>query len=211
MTNNNERPLMSRKKQGFVQAVIILVVVAIGVAYFLGTRKNNSRSTVPSIVPVGTPVATQSSNPAINPDQEAINNLVKNFYSALELQDGKLLFSFLTPPLTPQEKEGFNWLTGADLGTDSFYRVFLRVKISSPRIDDIQKVNDTTFVVRITDQIQGYSNAQNAGWSSPQPRYNVLLTVIKSGDTWLVDKFTDTLNTASTGNAGTPKYNGFGQ
>lgn len=194
---------MNKQKHGLVPVIIILVIVAaIGAAYFLGTQKNNLGSTVP----LGSPVATQSSSQTINSDQDAVNNLVKNFYSALGSQDGKLLFSFLTPPSTSEEKTSYSWLTGTDLGADPFYRVFIRTKILNPKIDVTEKANDTTYIVKVTDQIQGLSNAgQYAGWGSPQPRY-VGLIVIKSGDKWLVDKFTDL-----SAKTGTDKYSGFAQ
>lgn len=131
---------------------------------------------------------------------------MKTFYSALELQDGKLVFSYFTPPTTPEEKNGFNWLTGADLAEKPFYRAFLRIKISYPVVNDIQKVNDTTFIIAITDQLQTYSNAgEQVGWGSVQKR-DVKLMVIKVGNDWLVDRFTH----PST-NPGTEKYSGFDQ
>lgn len=147
----------------------------------------------------------------INPDQDAVNNVVKNFYNALESQDGKVLFSYFTQPATSQEKESFNWLTGADIAGTPIYRAFFRQKISDPKIVDTQKINDTTFLVKISDQLVGIPSAGGeTKLYTPQPR-NVLITMIKSGNTWLVDKYTDPSNTSNSGNAGAPKYNGFGQ
>ena len=185
---------MNNKTRTSPTVILLLILFsAVMLAYFLGIRKGD----------LG---LSNISNQAPVVDQDPFKNLVNNFYSALESQKGELLFSYLTPPLTAQEKVGFNWLTGADLGQDAFYRVFLRARISNPRIDDTQKINDNTVVVRVTDQTSGYSNARNIGWSSPKPRYDMLLTIIKSEDKWMVDKFTDT-----SAKTGTEKYSGFGQ
>lgn len=147
-----------------------------------------------------------------NVDNNAVSTLVKNFYKALESQDGKLLFSYFTPPSTDQEKKDLSWLTGTDRGGGYGYRVFIRSKILNPKISDTREINATTAVVTVTDQVQGLSNAGlDAGWSSPKTRLNVFVTVVKSGDTWFVDKFMDPTNTLNTGNAGSSKYNGFGQ
>ncbi len=145
-----------------------------------------------------------------NSDPILVNNLVNNFYTALESRDGKLLFSYFTPPTTPEEIKSLTWLTGADLAGDPLYRAFFRQKISSPKINEIIKVNDTTFSIKVSDQILFLPSAgsENTVYT-PQPR-KVIFTVIKSGDKWLVDKFTDPTNTKA-GNAGSPKYNGFWQ
>lgn len=185
---------MNNKTQtGSTIIMLLILFPAIMLAYFLGMRKGD----------LG---LSKVSSQTTVVDQDPVKNLVNNFYTALESQNGELLFSYLTPPSTSQEKVGLNWLTGTDLGQDAFYRVFLRARISNPRIDDSQKVNDDTVVVRVTDQVSWYSNAQNIGWSSPKPRYDVLLTLIKSEGKWLVDKFTDTSE-----KIGTEKYSGFGQ
>lgn len=190
---------MTTNKRHLIATLVIIVVV--GIAYFLGTQKSN----------LSTPAVTQTSNQITNPDQEAVGNLVKNFYKALEAQDGKLLFSYFTPPTTDQEKTDLNWLTGADLVGNPEYRVFIRTKISSPKTDVTEKINDATFQVKITDQFQGLSNSgEIVGWSSPTSRY-VVITMIKLDNKWLIDKFTEPSNTSNAGNAGTSKYNGFGQ
>lgn len=145
------------------------------------------------------------SDQTVNSDQEAVNNLVKNFYGAIEAQDGKLLFSYFTQPSTTAESESFKWLTGADLPGVPVYRVFFRQKISSPKINETQ-VNDTVFVVKISDQLTGVPSAgSETTVYTPQPR-NVVLTIIKSGDKWMADKFTDPL-----AKTGTDKYSGFAQ
>jgi len=133
-----------------------------------------------------------------NSDPILVTNLVNNFYSALESQDGKVLFGYLTPPQTAEEKTGFNWLTGADLAGEPIYRAFFRQKISNLKINETQKINDATFVVKISDQLIGVPSAgsENSVYS-PQSR-NIILTVVKSGNDWLVDKFTE-------------KYSGFAQ
>ena len=202
-TNGRTIPIVtSNNKQKRLYIVVLVVVVVVGIVYFLGTQKNKSGSPVSS----GAPVATQIS------DQDAVKGLVNNFYTALTNQDGKTLFSYMTPPSTTQETANFSWLTGADLGANSFYRVFLRGKILNPVINDTQKVDNTTYVVKVTDQIQTYSNAgTTAGtWSNPQPRNNIIVTVVSLNGKWFIDKFTQSSTTIS-GNAGTPKYNGFGQ
>lgn len=143
-------------------------------------------------------------------NQTAVKNVVTNFYNALSSQDGKTLFSLMTPPVTADEKENYGWLTGTDVNPTAGYRVFLRLKISNPQITSIQQVNANTFTLNLTDQLQGYSNAgATVGWGSLQPRNNIVMTVVNSNGIFMVDKFTDTSGAA--GNAATPKYNGFGQ
>ena len=156
------------------------------------------------------PSMSPSSSPIAKADQDAIKNVVNNFYAALTKQDGKTLFSLMTPALTVDEESNYSWLTGADLGVNE-YRVFLRVKISHPQIVSIQKMTNTTYQVMMTDQIQGYSNADPVGWSAPQTRSAIVLTVVKTNGKWLVDQFTDQSRPPRSGNAATPKYNGFGQ
>ena len=171
---------------------VLFITLAIGSAYFLGMQKVR--------------VEPQTQIQAINVGEEAVKGLVVNFYKAMENQDGKVLFGYMTKPSTPQEEKGYNWLVGVDLKEEAFYRVFLRVRIFSPRIDDVQKVDDNTYIVRVTDQIRGYSNAQDVGWDSPKPRYDILLTVVKLDGTWFVDKFRNPLD-----KNGTEKYSGFSQ
>ncbi len=146
-----------------------------------------------------------------NSDPILVNNLVSNFYTALESQNGKMLFSYFTPPATSGENKDFTWLTGADLAGDSVYRAFFRQKITNSKINEIIRANNTTFTIKVSDQILFLPSAgsENTVYT-PQTR-NVVLTIVKSGDKWMVDKFTDPANTSNTGNAGSPKYNGFGQ
>lgn len=148
-----------------------------------------------------------------NPDQQAVTSLVNNFYSALTNQDGKTLFSYMTPPSTSQEISDYRWLTGTDTVPTPFYRAFMRMKILNPKINDLQKVNDVTYNVSLSDQFQNWPNAgPSAGtWSSPQNRNSIVITAVNLNGKWLVDKFTDQSNTSGGSNAGTPKYNGFGQ
>ncbi len=173
----------------------------------LGTITNDSE------IPVMNPNILSTfrfSDQARSSDQPMVESLVNNFYKALEAQDGKLLFSYFTSPVTSEEKTSFNWLTGADLPGTPVYRIFFRQTISNPKINGIQ-VNDTVFVVKVSDQLTGVPSAGGETTVyTPQPR-NVVLTIIKSGDKWMVDKFTDLSNSSNTGNAGSPKYNGFGQ
>lgn len=146
-----------------------------------------------------------------NSDPILVNNLVNNFYTALESQNGKILFSYFTPPKTSEENKDFTWLTGADLVGGSVYRAFFRQKITNSKINEIIRVNATTFTVKVSDQLTGVPSAgSETVVYTPQTR-NVVLTIVKSGNRWMVDKFTDPANTSNTGNAGSPKYNGFGQ
>ncbi|MDO8610493.1 MAG: hypothetical protein Q7R95_08155 [bacterium] len=143
-------------------------------------------------------------------DQNNLNSLVTSFYKALELQDGKLLFSYFTPPSTDKEKTDFNWLTGADLAGTPIYRVFFRQKISSPKINRTQGINNV-FTVMVSDQLTNIpSTGSETTVYTPKTR-NIVFTIIKSSDKWLVDKFTDPSSSTNSGNAGSPKYNGFGQ
>lgn len=171
---------------------VLFITLAVGSAYFLGTQKVR--------------VEPQTQIQTIDVGEDEVKGLVSNFYKAMENQDGKMLFGYMTNPTTPQEKSGYDWLTGADLKEEAFYRAFLRVKIFNPRIDDVQKVDDNTYIVRVTDQIRGYSNAQDVGWDSPKPRYDILLTLVNLDGTWLVDKFRNPSD-----KKGTEKYSGFSQ
>jgi len=153
----------------------------------------------------------QFTNQVGDPNQQVITNLVNNFYSALENQDGKTLFGLMTAPKTQAEKSDFSWLIGENTGTTPTYRVFIRSKINNQKITSIEKQNDGSYLVSITDQFYQYSNAgQFVGFYNPQSRNVAILAVNTSGQ-WLVDKFTDLSNTSGSGNAGTTKYNGFGQ
>jgi hypothetical protein len=143
-------------------------------------------------------------------DQNNLNSLVTNFYKALELQDGKLLFRYFTPPSTDKEKTDFDWLTGADLVGTPTYRAFFRQKISSPKINSTQGINNV-FTVKVSDQLTGIPSAGSETTVYTPKTRNVVLTIIKFGDKWMVDKFTDPSNPTNSGNAGSTKYNGFGQ
>ncbi|KKS30679.1 MAG: hypothetical protein UU93_C0033G0008 [Candidatus Amesbacteria bacterium GW2011_GWA2_42_12] len=71
-------------------------------------------------------------------------------------------------------------------------------------------INDITFVVKITDQLLVLPSAGSEKTVfSPRLR-NVVLTVTKVDDKWLVDKFTDPSKTTAL-NTSTTKYSGFGQ
>lgn len=182
--------------------VMILVgVIIVGMAYFLGTQ----RSKPSLVVTENTPVADG------NTDQDKVNNLVKNFYSALESRDGKLLFSYFTPPTTPEEIKNFTWLTGADLAVNPMYRVFFRQRISNPKLTSTQMVDPSTFVIKVSDQVIGIPSAGGESAVYTPRERNVVLTIIKSGDKWLVDKFTDPSNTLPGNASDTPKYSGFAQ
>ena len=149
---------------------------------------------------------------ATDPNQQAITNLVNSFYTALANQDGKTLFSLMTPATTTAEKSDYNWLTGADLGVTPTYRVFIRSKINNQKITNIQKQTDESYLVSITDQSYGYSNAGSVvGFTSPEPRNNIYMTVINIGSQWLIDKYTDQNYQGNPGSAPSLKYNGFGQ
>lgn len=189
---------MTTKKM--VGVLVLALVLIMGYKFVSNTQKTKLNSTVPS----STPVAMQNS------DQIVVNKLVNNFYTALELQDGKLLFSYFTEPSTPEEKKDFIWLTGADLTGSPVYRAFFREKISNPKINKITEVDDSTFSVNVSDELTILPSAgsENATYT-PQPR-QVVFTVIKSSDKWMVDKFTDPSKTAAL-NTSTTKYSGFNQ
>ena len=170
-----------------------------------------AQTQVKSISKLPSPTITPNKVADLNQNQTAIKSLVNNFYTALTNQDGKTLFSYITSPSTADEKANYTWLTGADLGMDQFYRVFLRLKILNPQVVSIQKVDSTTYLVTVKDLLQAYSNADPIGWDKPESRSKISLTVVNANGKWLVDKFTDQTNTAGGGSAGTPKYSGFGQ
>lgn len=146
-----------------------------------------------------------------NKDETDIRELVSNFYRAFAAENGRLLFTYMTPPVTSQEKREHSWLTGADLGQNAFYRVFLRVKLSNPSIKSINRLNDKTAEVNVQDEFQSYSQS-SAEWSKPTIR-NVMFTVVKiqtetKQEFWVIDKFTYT-GTVTRTYKGTEKYNGF--
>lgn len=183
-----------------VGILILAVVFLIGFVYLSNAQKTKLNSITPS----STPAAIESS------DQIVVNKLVNNFYTALELQDGKLLFSYFTEPTTSEEKKDFIWLTGADLTGNPVYRAFFREKISNPKINKTTKIDDSTFSINVSDELTILPSAgsENTVYT-PQPR-QVVFTVIKSSDKWLVDKFTDPSKT-TTLNTSTTKYSGFNQ
>lgn len=181
--------------------LILVGVIIVGMAYFLGTQKSEQNF----VLRENTQVEDR------NTDQDNVNILVKNFYSALESRNGKLLFSYFTPPTTPEEIKNFTWLTGADLAVKPMYRVFFRQRISNPKLMSTQMVDPSTFVINVSDQLIGIPSAGGeTAVYTPRER-NVVLTIIKSGDKWLVDKFTDPSNTLPGNASGTPKYSGFAQ
>lgn len=182
---------MVRRFWGLV-AVLLVLAVGVGMFTYVGMQKAR--------------VEPKMQIQIFSADETAARGLVVNFYKAIEDQDGKKLFGYMTMPSSAQEKDSFNWLTGADLKSDSFYRAFLRIKIFNPKIDDVQKIDDNTFVLRVTDQMSTYSNSQDIGWNSPKPRYDILLTLVKVDGSWMVDKFRN-----SSEKTGTDKYSGFGQ
>ncbi len=165
---------MTTKKT--VGILILAVVLIMGYKYLSNAQKTKLNSTTPS----STPAAIQSS------DQIVVNKLVDNFYTALELKDGKLLFSYFTEPTTSEEKKDFIWLTGADLTGGPVYRAFNREKISNPKINETTKVDDSTFSVKVSDEftILPSAGSENTVYT-PQPR-QIVFTVIKSFDELLV-------------------------
>ncbi len=163
--------------------------------------------------PLQTQVATTSSattNKTV--DQQAAEAAVTNFYIALTNQTGDQLFAEMTPPATATEKSAYAWLTGIDLGKDQFYRVFLGIKISQPKILSIQATNELAYQFKISDQYQTNTNGgKQTGWSAPKVRKTILINVVNHNGNWLVDQYTDLANGSHTGDAGIPKYSGFGQ
>lgn len=151
------------------------------------------------------------------PDQMIVKNLVYDFYADLEAREGKLLFSLMTPPVSVSEKADFGWLTGTDLvpvnphyGEPPLYRVFFRQNINISSVDEVLMMDANTYSVKATDNLTGTPSAGSEDKIfKPIPRKTVL-TVIKSGDTWLIDKFTNSANTKLL-NTSTLKYSGFEQ
>ncbi len=207
---NGEKAIQYYSPKGSQGSQVALFFIHNGIDYRIIYRFCAKVDTVSndSEIPVMNPNILSTfrfADQTVNSDQEMVNNLVKNFYGALEARDGKLLFSYFTQPSTTAEQSSFTWLTGADLPGTPVYRVFFRQKTSNPKIVSTQ-VNDTVFVVEISDQLTGIPSAgSETVVYTPQPR-NVVLTIIKSGDKWQVDKFTD-----PSAKTGTEKYSGFAQ
>ena len=62
--------------------IIISLLMMVGVAYIYKSQINRSDK----IIPESAPIVVQPSS------QESVNYLVKNFYTALESQEGEVLF-----------------------------------------------------------------------------------------------------------------------
>jgi hypothetical protein len=119
----------------------------------------------------------------------AIKAFVRRFYKILEeRENAELLMSYFTPPLTPEEKESYKWLTGTDLPEPS-PRVFERVKISNPSIKKIEKIEEGKFKVEAEDDFQTWLNVSNE-WSTPSRR-NVIFIVIRKENKWLIEKYAE--------------------
>ena len=116
-----------------------------------------------------------------------IRRLIQNFYQALENQNGELLFSYFTPPQTPEEKESYNWLIGVDL-PEPIYRVFSRVKISNSQIEKIKEIEGGKFQVEGRDEIN-ISKAPAYPEEIETISRKVIFIVIKTDDKWLVGKY----------------------
>lgn len=140
-------------------------------------------------------------------EEVKVRNVIQEFYGVLENQNGELLMNYFTSPETSVERDSYNWLTGADLPEESrFYRIFLRVKISNPSIEEVKKIEEGKFQVNVKDELQSYSNV-TAEWGSPNTR-NIRFVIVRTGDKWLVDKYIweDPAKIYRT-----EKYSGFGQ
>ena len=127
-----------------------------------------------------------------NPEGE-IRGLIQNFYQALENQNGALLMSYFTPPKTPEEKESYEWLTGADLVREGLtkklvYRVFFRVKILNPQIEEIRKIKKGKFLVKGKDEIQ-VSQAPAYPEKIKKFTRQVSFVVVKIGNKWMIDQY----------------------
>ena len=158
--------------------------------------------------------STPATRPSASPDSDSkvVSDLVTNFYTALTKQDGKTLFDLMTKPATVAEETDFSWFTGVDLGTNAFYRAFLKTKITDPQISNIKIQSDGSYLVSIMDKFSGYSNAgSEVGYTNPQARTGITMTIVNTDGQWLVDKFTDSNYAGNPGNASGPKYNGLGQ
>ena len=135
-----------------------------------------------------------------------IRRLIQNFYQAIENQNGELLFSYFTPPETPEEKESYNWLIGADLPKPN-YRVFLRIKISDPQIEEIKEIEKGKFQINGRDEIH-ISKAPAYPEEIENISRKVSFIVVKTDKKWLIDKYKwEDPNKIYR----TEKYSGFGQ
>ncbi len=139
---------------------------------------------------------------------KTIEDLIQKFYTAIQMendQGAELVMSYFTPPATTEEKESYDWLTGADLPKGS-YRVFMRIKISNPLIKNIEKIEEGRFQVNATDEFQSWFNG--TGEYSKPISINITFIVVKIEDKWLVDKYIwEDPNIVYR----TEKYSGFGQ
>lgn len=189
--------------------LILALVLVIGGTYLYRAQKSNTITAPIVTQPTPTPTPFQLTKES---DEQLVKNLVNDFYTALEARDGKLLFSLMTPPESATEKADFKWLTGADLvGEAPLYRVFFRQNINILNVDEVLMMEGgNTYTVKASDNLTGTPSAGGEDKIyKPIPRKTVL-TVIKSGDTWLIDKFTNPTNTKAA-NTSSLKYSGFEQ
>lgn len=188
--------------------LILALVLVIGGTYLYRTQTSNTVTEPIVTQPTPTPTPFKLTKES---DEQLVKNLVNDFYTALEARDGKLLFSLMTPPESATEKADFKWLTGADLvGEAPLYRVFFRQNIHVLNVDEVRMVDVNISNVKASDELTGTPSAGGEDKIyKPIPRKTVL-TVIKSGDTWLVDKFTNPANTKPA-NTSSLKYSGFEQ
>lgn len=153
--------------------------------------------------PVIAPIETDPGKQAVD-DQEPIRKIIQDFYSVYEAKDGKLLMNYFTPAETDLEQESYDWLVANDLEEgERFYRIFLRMDISNPKIGKIEKIGDNEYKVAVEDELKSFSN-ETASWDQPQKR-KVYFILKRSGDAWQIDQF------VLDGYVKRPKYSGFGQ
>lgn len=188
--------------------LILALVLVIGGTYIYRMQKSNTITEPIVTQPTPTPTPFQLTKET---DEQLVNNLVNNFYTALEARDGKLLFSLMTPPVSATEKADFKWLTGADLvGEAPLYRVFFRQNINYLKIDEVRMIDNNTYEVTASDTLTIIPSAGSENTKYTPIARKTSLTFIKSGDIWLIDKFTNPANTKPA-NTSSLKYSGFEQ
>lgn len=149
------------------------------------------------------------SDEEISDENSIIANLVYDFYKAFEEQNGDLLFSFFVPPETSEEKESYDYMTGAGLPYPA-YRVFWRKKISNPTIESIEKISKGKFRVSVTDEYTLYPQGSLEP-KGPMTRKNVIFVIVKRKGRYLIKSYKYELSSREVieYRREAEKYNGF--
>jgi len=194
---------MSLLKEGKTNWKYVLIVLILAITVGGGTLWWVKKPEVP---PTELPKIEKPEEP-----ETMIRNLIQKFYEALEDQDGKLLMSYFTPPETPEEKESYEWLTGADLVKEGLakelvYRIFMKVRISNLQIDEIKEIEKEKFLVTGRDEMR-ISKAPAYPEEIETISRKVSFIVVEIENKWLVDKY---ILKDPTKIFRTEKYSGFG-